>query len=378
MPPNIAHIKLYPAAALARLRSMPGQASACALAGSLLVATACTWLARTAEQPADAVLPAPPAPALPAPALPALDAWQRFPAISRSYVSPAPRAARLQPLIRLPLTERRVIMGTVVEHLYDDAYWNGTSPEVLAQLVHALSDRINLITADTRGDQYRLIVDTEYSPSGAFRGKVLVAAALRHGDDLYEVFRHAAADGKVHYLSRSGISLSSRQAFTYPLRSARISSAFNMRRMHPILKRIRPHKGTDFAAPEGTPIQATRTGTVRFVGRNAGYGNTVEIQHNGGYLTRYAHMQKPAGSLSVGDRVRQGQVIGYVGSTGLATGPHLHYEVRLHGQPLDPMILTRDRQVHISKAELLQFRHRVVELQKHLDVGFAAPDLVVR
>ena len=121
-----------------------------------------------------------------------------------------------------------------------------------------------------------------------------------------------------------------------PLQVRRISSSFSLSRFHPILKRSRPHYGIDYSASAGTPVRAVGDGTVVSADRSAGYGNVVEIRHRNGYTTRYAHLRGFASGIRRGVRVQQEDVIGYVGMTGLATGPHLHYEFRQNGRPVDP------------------------------------------
>ena len=122
-----------------------------------------------------------------------------------------------------------------------------------------------------------------------------------------------------------------------PVEFSRISSRFNLKRKHPVLNKIRAHKGVDYAAPRGTPIRATGDGKIVHLGRKGGYGKTIIIQHGSRYSTRYAHMNNYARGMKNGKRVKQGQIIGYVGSTGLATGPHLHYEFRLDGAVRNPL-----------------------------------------
>jgi murein DD-endopeptidase MepM/ murein hydrolase activator NlpD len=123
---------------------------------------------------------------------------------------------------------------------------------------------------------------------------------------------------------------------TRPLDRAWISSPFNSHRMHPILRRIMPHNGVDYAATAGTPVRATADGSISWAQPRGGYGNLVEIQHPSGYSTRYAHLSGFASGVRPGAAVQQGEVVGFVGSTGLSTGPHLHYEVRRQGQPVNP------------------------------------------
>jgi len=144
------------------------------------------------------------------------------------------------------------------------------------------------------------------------------------------------ADGIGGYYDLEGESL--RRAFIRaPLEFRRISSGFSNNRMHPILGQARAHNGVDYAAATGTPVMATADGVVTVRGVSGGYGNLVEIRHSNGYMTRYAHLNGFAPGIRAGGRVSQGEIIGYVGMTGLATGPHLHYEMHRNGGPVDPL-----------------------------------------
>lgn len=185
------------------------------------------------------------------------------------------------------------------------------------------------------GDAYRMVYEREVRPDGSSRGVRILVSEIHNRGDLYPAvyFNLNGDDGD--YYDRDGRSL--RRAFRrYPLDYVRITSSFAWRRYHPILGRYRAHLGTDFGADHGTPVLTTGDGTIRFAGRNGGYGNYIEIRHPGGYTTRYAHLSRFARGIRSGRSVTQGQVIAYVGATGLATGPHLHYEFRRHGRPLNP------------------------------------------
>jgi murein DD-endopeptidase MepM/ murein hydrolase activator NlpD len=163
---------------------------------------------------------------------------------------------------------------------------------------------------------------------------------------------------------------------------SRISSVFNPRRKHPILNRIRAHKGVDYAAPTGTPVRAAGEGRVRFRGAKGGYGNEIEIEHQGRVITRYGHLSRFAKSIRVGNRVEQGQVIGYVGKSGLATGPHLHFEYVAHGVNLDPQVAMRKAApgAPISPSLRADFDAKIAPLLAQLNThdASAAPALASR
>jgi len=187
------------------------------------------------------------------------------------------------------------------------------------------------------GDTYRFVFEREVRPDGSMRaGKLLAAELVNSGTPFYAIWFDPNDDGNGSYYDLDGQSV--RRAFLLkPLTYRRISSRFTTGRYHPILKVWRAHRGVNYAADAGTPIMATADGVVIHRGYDNSYGNSIVLRHPNGFTTRYAHMRAFKGGISVGSRVHQGDVIGYVGMTGLATGPHLHYEMRRHGEYLDPL-----------------------------------------
>jgi len=187
-----------------------------------------------------------------------------------------------------------------------------------------------------RGDSYRVVLEREVRPDGSMRsGRVLAAEIINQGKPVEAVFFDLHRDGRGGYYDGEGNSVR-RSFLRRPVEFSRITSRVGAR-FHPILNRMRNHNGTDFAAPTGTPVYATADGVVTVRGWQGGYGNLVEIRHANGYVTRYAHLNGFRQGLATGNRVRQEEVIGYVGMTGLATGPHVHYELLLNGRVLDPL-----------------------------------------
>ena len=164
------------------------------------------------------------------------------------------------------------------------------------------------------------------------------------------------------YFTPNGTSV--RKAFSrYPLQFSYISSMFNLSRIHPILKQRRPHKGVDLAAPIGTPIHATSNGRVVSIGYENGYGNKIKLEHPDHYTSIYGHLLKFKKGLTHGAQVKRGDIIGYVGQTGLATGPHCHYELRRHNKPLNPSTVKLPQAFSIPAKELAQFKaHAVTQL----------------
>lgn len=187
------------------------------------------------------------------------------------------------------------------------------------------------------GDTYRFAFERQVRPDGSMRaGRLLAAEFVNSGTPYHAVYFDPNGDGRGSYFDLNGESV--RRAFLLkPLSYRRISSRFTNSRYHPILQRWRSHRGVDYAADAGTPIMATSDGVVIHRGPKGGLGNAVVIRHPNGFVTRYGHMRAFASGIHVGTRVKQSDVVGYVGMTGLATGPHLHYEMLRGGRHMDPL-----------------------------------------
>ncbi|HJU72853.1 MAG TPA: peptidoglycan DD-metalloendopeptidase family protein [Gemmatimonadaceae bacterium] len=244
---------------------------------------------------------------------------------------------------RIPWTRDTVAyQGTVESNLYDavDHAAPALSPGARAGLAWGIADILEYrydMSRDLRGgDVFKVLVERETSPNGGSRiGDVLVLA-FTTGQHTTEAVRHPAPNGRSRYFDQNGKSLEA--AFLRaPLQFRRISSRFGMRK-HPILGVWRRHAGTDYAAGEGTPIRSIGDGVVAFAGRKGGYGNAIDVRHANGYVSRYGHLRSFAKGISRGDRVGIGQTIGYVGHTGLATAPHLHFEILVAGRQRDPRL----------------------------------------
>lgn len=207
---------------------------------------------------------------------------------------------------------------------------------VLTELIRAFSYNVDFQRDLQPGDQFILQYDQQVTADG-YRVKAgdLRYAALVVGGERMEVFRYEFEDGRIDFYDRYGKSVR-KSLLRTPVEGARISSGYGMRR-HPILGYSKMHRGVDFAAPTGTPIYSAGDGVVEKVGRFGSYGNYIRIRHAGSMKTAYAHLRRFAKGMTPGTRVSQGQVIGYVGSTGRSTGPHLHYEVIVNGSQTNPM-----------------------------------------
>jgi murein DD-endopeptidase MepM/ murein hydrolase activator NlpD len=214
----------------------------------------------------------------------------------------------------------------------------------VAGLQHVTTDRladifrwdIDFVFDVREGDTFHVIYEQRERDGERLRdGNILAAEYIMQNGKSFRAVRYEFADGKADYYTPEGTSL--RKAFLKtPVQFSRISSVFNPKRRHPVLNTIRAHRGVDYAAPAGTKVYAAGAGRVQFRGQKGGFGNLVEIAHSGKVVTRYGHLQRFAPDLKVGQRVEQGQLIGYVGSTGLATGPHLHFEFIENGVYVDP------------------------------------------
>src|SRR5712671_3410937 len=239
-------------------------------------------------------------------------------------------------------TERLRTTAVIQSNLYDaldaaipDSFLPARQRVGLAWAIADVYDWEVDFTRDMRpGDRVEVLIERLQSPEGERRfGRILAARVDVAGSPSF-AFAFENPNGLSGFYDDKGRSL--RRAFLRaPLRFSHISSRFGGR-FHPILKRWRSHEGTDYAAAYGTPVRATAEGTVIEAGRNGGYGNLIELRHANGIQTRYGHLSRFAAGLHVGQRVHQEQIIGYVGATGLATGPHLHYEFRVNGRATNP------------------------------------------
>jgi len=187
-----------------------------------------------------------------------------------------------------------------------------------------------------RGDRFAVLYEDLYLDGERIGTGNILAAEFVNDDKLHQAVRYTDKQGRTDYYTADGRSM--RKTFLRtPVEFSRISSRFSLGRKHPILNRIRAHKGVDYAAPRGTPVKATGAGKIVLRGKKGGYGKTVVIQHGSRYSTLYAHLNSYARGMKNGSRVQQGQIVGYIGSTGLATGPHLHYEFLVNGVHRNPL-----------------------------------------
>jgi murein DD-endopeptidase MepM/ murein hydrolase activator NlpD len=226
---------------------------------------------------------------------------------------------------------------------------------VMIDLIRAYSFDVDFQREIQRGDGFELVYETYYDRAGALAktGEIIYAALDLSGTRL-PLYRFTPKSGRTDYFDASGQS-ARKTLMRTPIDGARISSGYGRRR-HPILGYTKMHRGTDFAAPRGTPVYAAGDGVIERAGRKGGYGKYIRIRHNGSYKTAYAHLNGYAGRTKRGRRVKQGQVIGYVGSTGRSTGPHLHYEVMVDGRQVNPLKIRLPSGEKLKGADLEAFQ----------------------
>lgn len=258
------------------------------------------------------------------------------------------------------------VSGTVKTSLFDAIAETGEGSEITMQLADVFSHQVDFVNDVQPGDSFEIIVEKKFL-EGTFRAYGdIVAARYKNNGEVYEAFRFRDDDGNAHYYAADGSSLET-QFLKAPLNFTRISSSYTKNRRHPVLGKVRPHKGVDYAAPRGTPVKALGEGEVIFVGWKGGYGKSVSIRHKGGIDTYYAHLSRYAKKLRKGDRVEQGQIIGFVGSTGIATGPHLHFEVIKNGISINPLKLTGNRALPIPLEKKQMFESLTQRARLMLD-----------
>jgi len=251
--------------------------------------------------------------------------------------------------------------------LYEAADQNGVSFDMLLPIINVYAYDVDFQRDIRAGDYFEIMYETKVDTNGEVvcSGTTSYAALTTQGRRL-TLYHYRDSDGVVDYFDENGRSLKKNLMVT-PIDGARISSGYGMRR-HPILGYSRMHKGLDFAAPSGTPIKAAGDGVVEFAARNGTYGNLVRLRHANDYQTKYAHMSRFARGMRSGVRVKQGQIIGYVGTTGRSTGPHLHYEVLQHGRSINPSKIKSKPGRILKGSELARF----TEAKAKLDVQFAS------
>ncbi|MEE1951172.1 peptidoglycan DD-metalloendopeptidase family protein [Pseudomonas alcaligenes] len=256
--------------------------------------------------------------------------------------------------------------GVINSSLFLSAKRAGLSHSLTMDLANVFGYDIDFAQDIREGDEFEVIYEEHVVGNKQVGSGNILSARFTNRGKTYTAVRYTSKQGVTSYYNADGMSM--RKAFIRtPVDFARISSKFSMGRRHPILNKIRAHKGVDYAAPRGTPIKAAGDGRIMLAGRRGGYGNTVIIQHGNSYRTLYGHMQGFAKGIRNGVSVKQGQIIGYIGTTGLSTGPHLHYEFQVNGRHVDPLSQKLPMADPIARNEKQRFLQQSKPLMARMD-----------
>ena len=263
--------------------------------------------------------------------------------------------------IKIKLTRQIAkYLGVINDGLFVDGVEAGVSANTMMNMINLYSYDVDFQRDIHDGDKFEVIVESFYNQEGKKikDGSVLFSSLTLSGRPI-EIYNYTI-DGKNEYFDAKGNSVR-KSLLRTPINGARVSSGFGMRR-HPVLGYSRLHKGIDFAAPSGTPIYAAGAGTITYYGVKGGYGNFVQIRHNTDYSTAYGHASRFVSKLRVGSKVRQGEVVAYVGSTGRSTGPHLHFEVMVKGTAVNPSKVKATSGLKLAGKELVKFKNVKAEI----------------
>ncbi|MDX8381028.1 MAG: peptidoglycan DD-metalloendopeptidase family protein [Ghiorsea sp.] len=257
-----------------------------------------------------------------------------------------------------------VIGATIEDSLFWDAAKAGLADNLILQLVDIFAWDIDFARDLRKGDSFKVLFEESFDDEGKqVQYKILAATFINRGR-VYSGVRYKNQKGDIEYYDSEGRNLR-KTYLKSPVKYSRISSRFTMARKHPVLGYTRAHRGVDYAAKTGTPIHAIGDGKIVYKGRKGGYGRFIEIRHNNGiHSTAYAHMSKYARGMRKGKYVKQGQVIGYVGMSGLATGPHLHFEFRSRGRAVNPLKVKHKAAEPVDKNEMSAFRLKAKDMMR--------------
>lgn len=255
--------------------------------------------------------------------------------------------------------------GLIETSLFNDGQKAGLSDGQIMEMASLFGWDIDFALELREGDTFSVLYEEHYVEGEKVRNGPILAAEFINNGKAYRAFRYTV-DGSTDYYDNEG--RAKRAAFLRtPVKFSRISSLFNPKRWHPLLQKWRAHRGVDYAAPTGTPVKAAGNGKITFVGNKDGFGKVIMLQHGSTYTTVYGHLSKFAGKLKTGSSVKQGDIIGYVGQTGLASGPHLHYEFRVNGAHRDPLTVTLPKSEPLPKDKLADFKAQTAKLVSELN-----------
>jgi murein DD-endopeptidase MepM/ murein hydrolase activator NlpD len=268
---------------------------------------------------------------------------------------------------KLPTTTHiRKVKGEIISSLYAAGKVAGISDTLTMNMTEIFGWDIDFAINVQPGDRFKLIFEDVYvNGTKRSHGDIIAAEFINNGKT-FRAIANREDDGAIQYYSPEGKSMQKTFLRT-PVKFSRISSGFTKARYHPVLKRTRAHKGVDYAASRGTPIRATAAGRVIHAGRKGGYGNAIIISHGSTYSTLYAHLSSYSRGIAKGSKIKQGQTIGRVGSTGLASGPHLHYEFRINGKHVNPLTFNQPASEPIKQAKKADFERSAHYWEEQLD-----------
>ena len=269
--------------------------------------------------------------------------------------------------IRSPESRETWATGTIDSSLFLAGEEAGLSQGMILDMANIFGGVIDFALDTRKGDTVQLVYEELFLDDKKFKDGEIIAASFTNQDETFNAFRYTDANADTNYYNEDGVSM--RKAFLMaPLDFTRVSSNFNMRRLHPIYKTVRPHRGTDYAAPTGTPVYAAGDGRVVQAGYTRANGNYVFIRHGDKYVTKYLHLHKRR--VKSGQSVSQSQVVGTVGSTGSATGPHLHYEFLVNGKHRNPRTVYKDlpKASALPENEMANFRQTIEKANTQLAI----------
>ncbi|MCX6843370.1 MAG: M23 family metallopeptidase [candidate division WOR-3 bacterium] len=250
-------------------------------------------------------------------------------------------------------TVRVVVRGAIKGSLWNSMIDLGETPTLIVSFAQVLSYEVDFLTEVNEGDSFEILLDKYYVDSSFYRDGQVYAVRYKGHAGNYSGFHYRSPSGHYDFYNEKGQSLR-KSVLRSPLTFANVTSGFG-RRFHPISRVYRQHQGVDYGAPLGTPVSAIADGAVVMARWNDGYGNFVQLRHSGGLVSCYGHMSRYGAGVKAGRSVRQGQTVGYVGSTGMSTGPHLHFEVRQGGKPVNPFKVIPPRAEPVASKNIPEF-----------------------
>jgi murein DD-endopeptidase MepM/ murein hydrolase activator NlpD len=259
----------------------------------------------------------------------------------------------------------KTISGVIKSSLFEDGRKAGISQSMVVRMASLLEYDVDFARDIQTGDRFTVVFEEKYHQGKAVRDGEILAVEFINQGKAHQVFRYTDATGTVGYFGRDGTNIK-KMFIRAPVDFVRITSTFSTSRMHPILGYSRAHKGVDYGAPTGTPVRAAADGKIVAMGFDSGYGNKVMIKHNNKYSTAYAHLSRFNSAFKVGSSVRQGQTIGLVGTTGMSTGPHLHYEILVNNEQVNPLSVQMASSEGIQKKYMNDFQKSITSMMAKL------------